>query len=68
MKRILHDDWERLGETDYQLDVAAGTVSVWDEEAKRWKKYRLAYVYRQLLRRAYENGRSDRPAYTGDSL
>lgn len=68
MKELIHDVWERLGESDYQLDVASGMVNVFDRDTKKWKKYRLPLVYRQLVRRAYENGRKNLLPYTSDSL
>lgn len=64
MKAKLHDDWERLGISHFQLDIAAGTVSVFDETTSRWKRYRLDYVYKQLVQRAYEDGRKDRLPFT----
>lgn len=60
---ILHDDWERLGASDYELDIAAGKVRVFDNDTNRWRTYKLAVVYRQLIQKAYEDGRKDRLPY-----
>jgi hypothetical protein len=66
-KRELHHDWTGLGSRargDYEIDIAAGTVRVWDDTYKgkpaRWRKYRLSQVYKQLIHAAYEDGRKDR--------
>ena len=57
-KNVLHADYDRLGKAEIEtLDVAAGTVVVW--EAKKRTVYRLDEVYRQLVRRAYEMGRAN---------
>lgn len=60
MKSQIHDDWERLGISDFDLDIAAGKVCVFDQDTQRWRTYKLAYVYKQLIHRAYEDGRKDR--------
>lgn len=55
MKNI-HDDWQRLP-GDFELDIAAGKVRVFDEETGRFRAYRLTTVHKQLIQKAYEDGR-----------
>lgn len=56
----LHNEWARLGDGEYELDIAAGKVRVYDRDTKRWSSFRLQLVYTQLIQRAYEDGRKDR--------
>lgn len=60
----LHDEWVRIGqEALNELDISQGTVRVFNDDSGRYKKYKLDFVYRQLIRKAYEDGRKDRLPY-----
>lgn len=65
-RRQLHKDWTTLGTpvaNDVVLDIAAGTVRLFDDDTKRFRTYRLDRVYHQLVQKAYEDGRADRLPY-----
>jgi hypothetical protein len=66
-RRQIHQDWSRIGADKSTLDIAAGTVCVTDEKGKT-KRYRLDTVYRELIREAYERGRTMALPYTSNSL
>lgn len=64
MSTEIQDEWERLsGDQLRNLDIAAGSIRVFDSESRRWRRFKFPSVYRQLIRQAYEMGRKDRLPY-----